>query len=75
MREKTIETSSFGKNLSVISFHYVLNIWFKKNLTENTAYNNYIVVCVFVAVGTHLPSRYLTKIKGIRRHRDNKVIP
>jgi hypothetical protein len=40
---------------------------------ENTASNNSVVACVFIAAGKCLPSRFVAKIMG-RTHTQNKVI-
>jgi hypothetical protein len=41
----------------LLSFHYILSVWYDTNRIEKTASNSSsIVACVFVAAGTCLPS-------------------
>jgi hypothetical protein len=55
-----------GRTNHLLSFHYIFSIWHDKYRIENTASNNsaIVVACILVAVGTCLPSRCLTTIKG-----------
>jgi hypothetical protein len=39
------------------TFHYILSTCYDTGHIENTAFNSSVVVCIFVASGTYLPSR------------------
>jgi hypothetical protein len=45
---------------NLLSFHYILSIWYDMDCSENTAScNSSVVACVFTAVGTCTPSHSL----------------
>jgi hypothetical protein len=51
-RWNLLEQEVLGKTNCLLSFHCILCILFDTERTENTTFNSYIVVCLFVAVGT-----------------------
>jgi hypothetical protein len=60
-----------GRTNRLLSFHYILNILYGTDRTENTASKISAVACVFVAAGTCLPGRWLAPLG--RTHRPQTV--
>jgi hypothetical protein len=49
----------------LLSFHYVLSIWYDMDCLENTAsYSSSVVACVFITVGMCIPSHCLATARG-----------
>jgi hypothetical protein len=58
----------------ILFFHYLCNIWYKMDCTEDTASNSSIAACVFSAAGTCLPRRCLSMLGRSQRPTDRKEI-
>jgi hypothetical protein len=67
-----------GRINCLLSFQYILSIWYDMDYIENTMSNSSsVVVYVFVPRGTCFLSHCLAMLRGrgTHRHTDNKVIP
>jgi hypothetical protein len=62
-----IKQEVLGRTDSLLSFHYILNILYNMDRTENTASSSSSIACAFFTVGTCLPSCCVAPIGGIHR--------
>jgi hypothetical protein len=50
------EQEILGRTDCFLSFHYIFSIWYDTNCIGNIASNSSVVSCIYVAMGTCLPS-------------------
>jgi hypothetical protein len=63
-----------GRIYRLLSFHYILSVWYDMDRVENTAYSTPVVVCVIFAAGTCLSSCCLVTLRGGDRHTARDLI-